>query len=64
MIYYTCQDCQRGFAATSEEEAQEEYEELYKDAEASPSFEEVVETNEVAYAQYCPYCGGTNIEAG
>lgn len=64
MIHHTCQDCQRGFTATSHDEAEEEYQELYKDDDTvTPSFEGAVKINEVAYAQYCPYCGGTNVEA-
>lgn len=62
MIHHTCMDCQRGFIATSREEAQEEYEKLYGDEARMPSFESAVKMNEVAYARYCPYCHSTAIK--
>lgn len=70
MVHHTCMDCQRGFIATSREEAQDEYEKLAKEGKVDAvggtfeeDFESAVEGNVVAYAEYCPYCGSGSVEA-
>jgi len=65
MIHHTCNDCQRGFTATSRDEALQDLEEIrHKDEdELEEKLEDAVRDNVVAYAKYCPYCSGTNVEA-
>lgn len=69
MIHHTCESCQRGFVATSLGEAQEEFERIKVEERAGEhssgddDFEVAVDDNTVAYAQYCPYCGGQGVTA-
>lgn len=56
MIHHTCNDCQMGFQAQSQDEAEVE-------AENAKEVGEYIEGSELIYAKYCPYCGGDNIEA-
>ena len=64
MTHHTCGDCQRGFVATSYDEAREEYDKM-PDTPENPKgdFDELVELNELAYARACPYCASTRIRA-
>ena len=68
MIHFTCMDCQRGFTATSYEEAKVEHEEqeqarVHGRTIVKVDFDEAVDHGSFACARYCPYCGGESIEA-
>lgn len=73
MLHHICLDCQRGFIAPSRDEAMDALERI---AEADDEVRRVLEEktreeviklladeNRLAYARYCPFCGGTSVEA-
>ena len=64
MLHYRCLDCQMGFIALAQEEAENEAEEKRKDLESKGLLGEVEEEEleNLAYARFCPYCGGESIE--
>jgi len=63
MIYHTCIECQRGFVAESRKEAEEAYNrQVEKGGTAAAAFQDAIDTGEVAYARFCPYCGSSTIE--
>lgn len=56
MVHHTCMSCQMGFQAKSFDEAVDEQEEARKAGKRDSE-------GELAYAQFCPYCGSRTIEA-
>jgi len=63
MVAHRCKDCLRVFTAESREEAEEAYNAQAKQSKTTAaSFKDAVDTGEVAYARFCPYCGSTLIE--
>lgn len=73
MSHHTCLTCQRGFIATSYDEAMDALEKIAEaDNEVRKMLEEktkddvvklLADENRLAYARYCPYCGSTTVEA-
>jgi len=64
MVHQSCKECNRTFIADSAEEAEAVYKQQAKEGNTeAASFEDAVDTGEVGYAKYCPYCGSTAIEA-
>ena len=55
MTHHTCKDCQVGFVATSQAEAEEE-------AKKTKPAEEI-DFEDLTYAKFCPYCGSLDVEA-
>lgn len=63
MVIHNCLNCENSFIAVSQEEAEEAYgKQVEQGKAASASFQNAVDTGEVAYARFCPYCGVTAIE--
>jgi len=63
MVNYTCMSCEGTFIATSQAEAEEAYNsQVEKGDTAAASFSDAVDTGEVAYAKFCPYCGATAVK--
>lgn len=64
MVIHSCLNCENTFVAVSREEAEEAYESQVKqDKTAAASFEDAVDTGEISYAKFCPYCGTAAIKA-
>lgn len=62
MVDHTCMSCEGTFGAVSREEAEEAYSgQVEKGDTAATSFEDAVDTGEVAYAKFCPYCGAPTV---
>lgn len=65
MVIHNCQDCERSFIAVSHDEAEKAYKSQVEQGKlASVSFQHAVDTGEIAYARFCPYCGGTAVVIG
>jgi len=66
MVSFMCCECNRTFLATSKKEAEEAYKQFTDmhvfTGDFTPSFKDALDSGEVAYALYCPYCGSTAIE--
>jgi len=63
MVNHTCISCERTFEAVSREEAEEAYNsQVEKGDTAAASLDDAVDTGEVAYAKFCPYCGATAVK--
>jgi len=63
VITFTCAECNRSFNATSKGEAEDAYNKHVKeDRTAAHTFKDALDTGEVAYARFCPYCGSVAIE--
>lgn len=61
MTHFTCIECNRSFTAVSREEAEDAYKSQANNSKAA-SFDDALDTGEVAYARFCPYCGSAAIE--
>lgn len=63
MDTHSCLGCERSFVAESQAEAEVAYKsQVGQSKTAAASFQDAVDTGEVAYARFCPYCGGTAIK--
>lgn len=63
MVIHRCLDCERSFVAVSYDEAEEAYKSQVEQGKlASVSFQSALDTGEIAYARFCPYCGGTAVK--
>jgi len=63
MVVQTCLNCEKSFVAESRQEAEEVYEKQVKQSKTvAASFQDAVDTGEIAYAKFCPYCGGPAIK--
>jgi len=61
MVHHTCLDCQMGFVAVSQEEAEELVKVRVKEGKISE--DEIEGSIYSSYATCCPYCGGRHVEA-
>jgi hypothetical protein len=63
MVSFTCNECSKSFTAVSKKEAEDAYNRQVKAKQTdAATFQYAVDTGEVAYAMFCPYCGSTSIE--
>lgn len=63
MVAHSCLNCERSFVAVSHDEAEKAYKSQVEQGKlASVSFQHAVDTGEIAYAKFCPYCGAPAIK--
>lgn len=63
MVAHSCLNCERSFVAESRDEAEKAYKSQVEQGKlASASFQHAVDTGEIAYARFCPYCGASAIK--